>query len=80
MSGRHTTPAAPPPSSRPVIEWRRRRLLAAGFAPGSAAELARRTDVDLHAVLELIDRGCPPPLATRIVAPLGPGPAERCRP
>jgi hypothetical protein len=77
MSGRNTTPAAPPPSSGPVVEWRRRRLLAAGFAPGLAADLARGHDVDLHAVLDLIDRGCPPPLAARILAPLDPAPTER---
>jgi hypothetical protein len=37
-------------------------------------ELARRVAAncayDLHAVLELVDRGCPPELALRIVAPL----------
>jgi hypothetical protein len=77
MSGRHTTPAARPPSSGPVVEWRRRRLLAAGFAPGLAADLARGHDVDLHALLDLIDRGCPPPLAARILAPLDPAPTER---
>ena len=77
MSGRQTTPAAPRPSSGPVVEWRRRRLLAAGFAPGLAADLARGHDVDLHALLDLIDRGCPPPLAARILAPLDLGPAER---
>ena len=26
--------------------------------------------MDIHALLELIDLGCPPELATRIVAPL----------
>jgi hypothetical protein len=78
MSGRHTTPAARPPSPGPVVEWRRRRLLAAGFAHGLAADLARGHDVDLHALLDLIDRGCPPPLAARILAPLDPAPTERC--
>ena len=77
MSGRHTTPTALPPVSGPVVEWRRRRLLAAGFAPGLAADLARGHDVDLHALLDLIDRGCPPPLAARILAPLDPAPTER---
>jgi hypothetical protein len=80
MSGRHTTPAAPPPGFGPVVEWRRGRLLAAGFAPRLAAELARGTDVDLHALLDLVDRGCPPPLAACILAPLGPAAAERCSP
>lgn len=51
-------------------EWRRRRLAAAGFEPGLAAELAREPTVDLHELLVLLDRGCPPALAARIVAPL----------
>jgi hypothetical protein len=54
----------------PVAESRRRRLLAAGFAPDLAARLAENCAVDLHAVLELIDRGCPPEFAARILAPL----------
>jgi hypothetical protein len=53
-----------------VVAWRRSRLLAAGFAHEPAARLARDCRIDLHAVLELVDRGCPPALATRIVAPL----------
>jgi hypothetical protein len=53
-----------------VLEWRRGRLVAAGVAPDLAAELAEDRAVDLHAVLALIDRGCPPELAARIRAPL----------
>ena len=54
----------------PVAEWRRDRLLAAGFAPGVASHLAADCGVDLHALLELVDRGCPPDLAARILAPM----------
>ena len=57
-----------------VIGWRRGRLLASGFAPDLAARLAADCSVDLHALLELIDRGCPPALAARILAPLDDGP------
>jgi hypothetical protein len=53
-----------------VVGWRRGRLVAAGFAPEPAARLAGDCRIDLHVVLELIDRGCPPDLAARIVAPL----------
>jgi hypothetical protein len=53
-----------------VVGWRRGRLVAAGFAPDLAARLARDCRIDLHTVLELIDRGCPPVLAARILAPL----------
>ena len=53
-----------------IGEWRRRRLSAAGFQPSLAAELADEPAVDLHELLVLLDRGCPPALAARIVAPL----------
>jgi hypothetical protein len=32
--------------------------------------LANDRRIDLHAVLELIDRGCPPGLAARILTPI----------
>jgi hypothetical protein len=47
-----------------------RRLRAAGFAGPLAQRLAATPDIDLHALLELVDRGCPPALAARILAPL----------
>ncbi len=53
-----------------IVGWRRGRLLAAGFAPDLAARLAADCGVDLHALLELIDRDCPPALAARILASL----------
>jgi NTE family protein len=49
-----------------VADWRQRRLETAGFDPTLAAELAT-TDTDLHELLNLLDRGCPPDLAARIV-------------
>ena len=66
----HHTSVAPPVQSDPVVEWRRGRLIAAGCSRGVAARLAEDQDIDLHAVLELLDRGCPPELAARILAPL----------
>jgi spore coat polysaccharide biosynthesis protein SpsF (cytidylyltransferase family) len=65
------------PIDNELSDWRVRRLTAAGFSPREAYELAIDDRVDLHAVLELIDRGCPPPLAVRITAPLEDGQA-RC--
>ena len=53
-----------------VLRWRRGLLLRAGFAERAAAELAAATEVDLHELLSLVDRGCPPELAARILAPL----------
>lgn len=54
-----------------LAAWRVRRLVAAGFGEDLAAILARDPETDLHALLELVDRGCPPRLAARILAPLG---------
>jgi hypothetical protein len=53
-----------------VVEWRRGRLLEAGLAADQATELAKACGIDLHLVLDLVDRGCPPELAARILAPL----------
>lgn len=52
------------------VTWRAERLLAAGFPPELARELAHDRRVDVHALLDLVDRGCPPDLAARIMAPL----------
>jgi hypothetical protein len=52
------------------VQWRSRCLREAGFERSTAQSLARDTDFDLHALLELVDRDCPPELALRIVAPL----------
>jgi hypothetical protein len=52
-----------------VVSWRRRRLLDAGFGSDLADELAGEPRVDLHALLQLVERGCPPGLAARILSP-----------
>lgn len=59
------------------IGWRSQRLRAAGFPPGLARQLARDDRIDLHDLLELVDRGCRPELAARIVAPLDWKPERR---
>ena len=69
MSTRRST-ADPVSPFSPVAEWRRERLIAAGFAADLALRLAEDCAIDLHAVLELVDRDCPPELAARILAPL----------
>ena len=53
-----------------VVAWRRCRLLEAGFPERLAVRLANAA-VDVHALLQLVDRGCPPELAARILAPIG---------
>lgn len=58
------------PEADAVVLWRISRLKEAGFTSELAEALARDCAYDLHAVLGLVDRGCPPELAVRILAPL----------
>jgi hypothetical protein len=53
-----------------VVSWRRRQLVEAGFGAAFADSLARDPQYDLHALIELVEQGCPPELAVRILAPL----------
>jgi hypothetical protein len=53
-----------------VLAWRRDRLVEAGFSLPLAAQLADDARYDLHALIELTERGCSPELAVRILAPL----------
>jgi hypothetical protein len=53
-----------------IVRWRTSHLRQAGFDPQLAEALARDCAYDLHAVLRLVDDGCPPELAARILAPL----------
>ena len=53
-----------------VVRWRREQLLGSGFPPPLAACLSKDARYDLHALLELVERGCEPELAVRILAPL----------
>ncbi|MEZ0285896.1 MAG: hypothetical protein ACAH79_11765 [Thermoleophilia bacterium] len=62
--------------AREVVAWRRERLAAAGFAAGLAGTLAHEPRMDLHALIELTERGCPPETAARILAPLDTAPGE----
>ena len=64
------TAARGPVASTDVEAWRLRRLVDAGFPLPLALELAATPGVDLHALLALLDRGCPPELAARILAPI----------
>ena len=58
-----------------VISWRCDELVASGFPLTVAAGLARDSDYDLHALIELAEAGCPLELAVRIQAPLDKGTA-----
>jgi hypothetical protein len=52
------------------VRWRTERLVRLGLPAELADRLAQESQVDVHALLELVDRGCPPRLAARICAPL----------
>jgi hypothetical protein len=53
--------------SERVERWRTAELMRVGFAGDDAVVLAARMDVDLHEAIELVQRGCPPELAVRIL-------------
>jgi hypothetical protein len=50
-----------------IERWRAEELERAGYAPRAAGRLAVRHDVDLHRATELLQRGCDPELALRIL-------------
>lgn len=58
------------PTQPSPAEWRFGRLVDTGFPRRLAARLARDPRYDLHDLVDLVERGCPPPLAARILAPL----------
>jgi hypothetical protein len=53
-----------------VVRWRRRQLVDSGFPLPLAARLAKDQRYDLHALIELAERGCDSELAVRILAPI----------
>jgi hypothetical protein len=59
-----------------IAAWRRARLEKAGFDAPLARELADGR-VDLNELINLVESGCPPGLAARILAPLEPAPPPR---
>jgi hypothetical protein len=52
-----------------VVRWRRERLVDMGFSRPLASRLAKDARYDLHALIELVEHGCRPDLAVRILAP-----------
>lgn len=53
-----------------VVRWRREQLVKSGFPLPLAARLAKDARYDLHGLIELVERGCDPDLAVRILAPV----------
>ncbi len=50
-----------------IERWRAEELERAGYDIAAAAKLAARHDVDLHLAVELIEQGCAPDVALRIL-------------
>ena len=50
-----------------IFAWRFERLRRAGFHSELALDLAACPTVDLHDATELVERGCAPALAARIL-------------
>jgi hypothetical protein len=69
------TLASMEPAGAEVNRWRREQLVHSGFPLPLAARLAKDPGFDLHRLIELVEAGCPPELAVRILAPLEPGKA-----
>lgn len=59
-----------------VLAWRIERLREVGCSARLADRVAQNSRYDLHALLELVDRGGPPEFAARILAPL----EDECEP
>jgi hypothetical protein len=53
--------------SERIERWRVEELERAGYDRDDAVELAGRSYVDLHLAVELLERGCPPATAVRIL-------------
>jgi len=60
------------PADAEVNRWRREQLVLTGFSLPLAACVARDPGYDLHRLIQLVEQGCPPELAVRILAPLEP--------
>lgn len=50
-----------------VVAWRREQLRRAGCRRFEAEILARRSSIDLHEAVELLERGCPSHVAAKIL-------------
>ncbi len=53
-----------------VARWRREQLVHSGFSRRLAGTIADDPRYDLHALIELVESGCRPDVAVRILAPL----------
>jgi hypothetical protein len=59
-----------PADTADLVGWRQMQLLRVGFDSEQASRLAADRAIDLHELIDLIGRGCPPEVAVRILWPL----------
>lgn len=50
-----------------IQAWRAEELERAGYGTRAAGRLAARQDIDLHRAVGLVEQGCPPELAVKIL-------------
>jgi hypothetical protein len=50
-----------------VEGWRLEELTRAGYPAEAAAQIAARHDIDLHRAIKLLEQGCPPEVAAKIL-------------
>ena len=56
------------PTEQELVErWRAEELERAGYPADAAAEIALHAEVDLHHAVELLEKGCSPELALKIL-------------
>jgi hypothetical protein len=55
---------------KPVVQWRWAQLIEVGLPRSLAARVARDERYDLHDLIELVNHGCAPVLAVRILEPI----------
>ncbi len=67
MSATELNPFETETETEKVQRWRAAALEKAGYDAASALELAGRPDIDLHRAIALVEDGCPPGLALRIL-------------
>jgi hypothetical protein len=67
MATLDTSEQTAPPEIVRVLDWRFAELVRAGYEPEQAERLAVAPGVDLHVAVRLLDQGCPPALAERIL-------------
>jgi hypothetical protein len=58
---------APPDEADLVLSWRIAVLERAGYDTEDMIALAVTREIDLHRCVQIVERGCPPALAARIL-------------